>query len=247
MYFVDCGAGVGFLDGTTNLPPHNDRITLINQISGYAMTATGDDDTVDNYGAMIGSVNRGTGVNVFNEEAAALFDPGASVMLGMGNFLTNAGTMSQGAIWLCVNGVMDGTMRKIRWIPVLVAGAVCVSPADCAVAQQPLQQKATKSMPAAPKSSGAPTAAGSSAPADSSVPPQPVWTSRCSSDGRKAALLCEIEQSLYITKTGQLVASVNVKLPLDTRQPVMMIQLQVGLFLPGESISRSMKESPRHS
>jgi invasion protein IalB len=29
------------------------------------------------------------------------------------------------------------------------------------------------------------------------------------------------------------VASVNVKLPPDTRQPVMMIQLPVGLFLPG--------------
>ncbi|MGL5164342.1 MAG: invasion associated locus B family protein [Afipia sp.] len=33
-------------------------------------------------------------------------------------------------------------------------------------------------------------------------------------------------------KTGQLVASVNVKLPPDTRQPVLMIQLPVGLFLP---------------
>ncbi len=35
-----------------------------------------------------------------------------------------------------------------------------------------------------------------------------------------------------MTKTGQLVASVNVKLPAETRQPVMMIQLPVGLFLP---------------
>ncbi len=35
-----------------------------------------------------------------------------------------------------------------------------------------------------------------------------------------------------MTKTGQLVASVNVKLPPETRQPVMMIQLPVGLFLP---------------
>jgi invasion protein IalB len=46
-------------------------------------------------------------------------------------------------------------------------------------------------------------------------------------------LLCEIEQSLFITKTGQLVASVNIKIPPDTRLPVMMIQLPVGLFLPG--------------
>jgi len=71
------------------------------------------------------------------------------------------------------------------------------------------------------------------APTDGHAQPQSVWTSRCSSEGRKAALLCEIEQSLFITKTGQLVASVNVKLPPETRQPVMMIQLPVGLFLPG--------------
>lgn len=113
----------------------------------------------------------------------------------------------------------------------LVAGAFCIAFANPAAAQQQLQQKPTKPTPAAPKSAGGATAAG--APADGNVPPQPVWTSRCSSDGRKSALLCEMEQSLYITKTGQLVASINVKLPPDTRQPVMMIQLPVGLFLPG--------------
>lgn len=121
-------------------------------------------------------------------------------------------------------------MRKITRTLLLVVGASCMALANPAVAQQP-QQKTTKSAPA-PKSAGAPTAAGATAAADSSAQPQPVWTSRCASDGRKAALLCEIEQSLYITKTGQLVASVNVKLPPDTRQPVMMIQLPVGLFLP---------------
>jgi invasion protein IalB len=128
--------------------------------------------------------------------------------------------------------VMGGIMRKISWVLLLVAGTVCVASINRADAQQPSQQKATKPAPAAQKSTGAQPAASATAPADGSAQPQPVWTSRCASDGRKAALLCEIEQSLYITKTGQLVASVNVKLPPDTRQPVMMIQLPVGLFLP---------------
>jgi invasion protein IalB len=118
----------------------------------------------------------------------------------------------------------------MRALP-FVAGALCIALANPAVAQQP-QQKTTKSAPAAPKSAEAPTAAGTTVPADGSAQSQPVWMSRCSSDGRKATLLCEVEQSLYITKTGQLVASVNVKLPPDTRQPVMMVQLPVGLFLP---------------
>lgn len=125
-------------------------------------------------------------------------------------------------------------MRQITRTLLLVAGASCIALANPAIAQQP-QQKTTKSATAAPKSPGPSAATGAAAappPADGSAPPQPVWTSRCASDGRKAALLCEVEQSLYMTKTGQLVASVNVKLPPDTRQPVLMVQLPVGLFLP---------------
>lgn len=123
--------------------------------------------------------------------------------------------------------------KMTRFLPLVVSifGIVLM---QAAAAQQP-QQKQTKSS-ATSKSSAAPAAPAAVAqagPADGNAPPQPVWTSRCSSEGRKAALLCEIEQSLFITKTGQLVASVNVKLPADTRQPVMMIQLPVGLFLPG--------------
>ncbi|MEO8318653.1 MAG: invasion associated locus B family protein [Bradyrhizobium sp.] len=116
-------------------------------------------------------------------------------------------------------------IRKIVRIFLLVAGASCLVLVNPAVAQQ-AQHKATKAAPAALKPAGA------AASTDGSAQSQPVWTSRCASDGRQAALLCEMEQSLYMTKTGQLVASVNVKLPPDTRQPVMMIQLPVGLFLP---------------
>ena len=58
------------------------------------MTATSGNDTVDNYGTMIGSINLGAGVNAFNNRAGGLFDMGANVMLGTGNFLTNNGTMS---------------------------------------------------------------------------------------------------------------------------------------------------------
>ncbi|MDO8978103.1 MAG: invasion associated locus B family protein [Afipia sp.] len=113
--------------------------------------------------------------------------------------------------------------------------SICIALAHPAEAQQQPQQKLVKPAAAA-KSPAAPVATSAAAPAvaaDGNASPQPIWISRCSSDGRKAALLCEIEQSLFITKTGQLVASVNVKLPSETRQPVMMIQLPVGLFLPG--------------
>ena len=116
---------------------------------------------------------------------------------------------------------MDGMVRRIVRT-LVVAGASGMVFVNPAVAQQ-VQQKATKAAPAAPKPAETPAPAGAAAPADANAQSQPVWTSRCASDGRQAALFCEVEQSLYMTKTGQLVASVNVKLPPETRQPVMMI------------------------
>ena len=89
--------------------------------------------------------------------------------------------------------------RIVRTLVVAGAsGMVFVNPA---VAQQ-VQQKATKAAPAAPKPAETPAPAGAAAPADANAQSQPVWTSRCASDGRQAALFCEVEQSLYMTKTG---------------------------------------------
>ena len=71
------GAGVGFLDGATNLLTNRGTITSVNQIGGFAVTATGGNETVDNFGTMIGSVNLGAGANAFNNKSTALFNMGA--------------------------------------------------------------------------------------------------------------------------------------------------------------------------
>jgi len=123
-------------------------------------------------------------------------------------------------------------MSKVAQAFFLISGIAAMA-LPVAVQAQQQQHKQAKSAPKAAVPAAASGNTAQAAPTDGHAQPQPVWTSRCSSEGRKAALLCEIEQSLFITKTGQLVASVNVKLPPETRQPVMMIQLPVGLFLPG--------------
>jgi invasion protein IalB len=71
-------------------------------------------------------------------------------------------------------------------------------------------------------------------PANAQEPPkpQPGWISRCMSENRATAVDCTVEQTAVVTNTGQLVASVVVRVPHDTRQPVMLIQVPVGLFLP---------------
>lgn len=60
----------------------------------------------------------------------------------------------------------------------------------------------------------------------------PGWMARCSSASRDAPLECAIEQSAVLTKTGQLVVLVNVRVAGDSRAPIAFIQLPLGLNLP---------------
>jgi invasion protein IalB len=98
-------------------------------------------------------------------------------------------------------------------------------------AQQPAKSKArTGASAAAPAPDAAQTDAGGPAPA---APPQPGWAARCSSASRDAPLECAVEQTAVLQKTGQLIILVNIRVPSDTRVPVALVQLPLGLNLPG--------------
>lgn len=60
----------------------------------------------------------------------------------------------------------------------------------------------------------------------------PGWVARCTSASRDAPLECAMEQTAVLSKTGQLVVLVNIRIPGDTRAPVALIQLPLGLNLP---------------
>ena len=85
--------------------------------------------------------------------------------------------------------------------------------------------KAKNPQPAAP----GPTAAASDGAA---AAPPPGWIARCSSGSRSSSLECAIEQSAVLTKTGQLIVLVNIRVPAETRAPVALVQLPLGLNLP---------------
>jgi invasion protein IalB len=92
----------------------------------------------------------------------------------------------------------------------------------------------------APKSKNAPHAAQTTAtppaeatPAAAPASPPPGWAVRCTSASREAPLECAMEQTAVLTKTGQLIVLVNIRVPSDTRVPVAMVQLPLGLNLPG--------------
>ena len=78
----------------------------------------------------------------------------------------------------------------------------------------------------------APAPAAPAPPEGSSAAPPPGWISRCASEARQGALECVVEQTVFLSKTGQLIAAVTIRVPPDTRQPSLAVQVPVGLYLP---------------
>jgi invasion protein IalB len=99
-----------------------------------------------------------------------------------------------------------------------------------AQAQQPPKAKsAPRTAQSAPATPAAPAAA---EPAQA-PPSPPGWSVRCASASREAPLECAMEQNAVLSKTGQTVVSVNIRVPSDTHAPIFLVQLPLGLNLPG--------------
>jgi invasion protein IalB len=87
----------------------------------------------------------------------------------------------------------------------------------------------------APKAKSAPQATPQpqpAAPAESGAAPQPGWVVRCVSPSRDAPLECAMEETAVLTKTGQVVVMVNIRVAGDTHAPILLVQLPLGLNLP---------------
>jgi invasion protein IalB len=96
------------------------------------------------------------------------------------------------------------------------------------------QAPKAKSPPAAQAAPAAATPAATAAPAEAApaTPASPGWSARCSSASRGAPLECLIEQTAVLTKAGQLVVLIDIRVAADTHAPVAVIQLPLGLNLP---------------
>ena len=105
--------------------------------------------------------------------------------------------------------------------PAVVAALAVFAATGVSLAQQGHKAKGQ------PQTQATPTPSPSTTPA----PAQPGWAARCSSASRDAPLECAIEQNAILTKTGQLVVLVNIRVPGDTRAPIALVQLPLGLNL----------------
>ena len=108
-----------------------------------------------------------------------------------------------------------------------VAAIIVFGCAGLAAAQAPK----AKGPPAAPALQAAPSPSPQQ-PEAANAPPQPGWVARCASASRDAPLECAVEETAVLTKTGQLIVLVNIRVASDTRTPVALVQLPLGLNLP---------------
>lgn len=91
------------------------------------------------------------------------------------------------------------------------------------------QQGAKKS--AAPAPAAQPSPAPTQPQADGAAG-QSGWVVRCTSVSRDAPLECAMEQNAVLTKTGQTVVLINIRIAPDTRTPIALLQLPLGINLP---------------
>jgi len=113
---------------------------------------------------------------------------------------------------------------------VALATAAVLLSTGAAHAQQGAKKNAA---PAAPATQAAPSPAPTQPQAAAEgAPAQPGWIARCTSASRDAPLECAIEQNAVLTKTGQTIVLINIRIAPDTRTPVALLQLPLGLNLP---------------
>lgn len=124
-----------------------------------------------------------------------------------------------------------------RWLVLGLFGSSALSFSLPAHAQgKPAAQQganAAKSQAAqAPAAPAAPPNASGQQQAAPAANQSPGWIARCFSPARQSPLECTLEQQVIVQQTGQQISFVSIRVPGDTKQPVMMIQLPLGLYLP---------------
>jgi uncharacterized protein with beta-barrel porin domain len=103
------GAGVDLVGGSNNTLTNFGTVTAL---SGLAIQGDTGNNTINNFGTVVGNVILGSGTNAFNNMAGGLFNAGATVNLGAGNVLTNAGTLSPGGAGVIQTTALTGNMAQ---------------------------------------------------------------------------------------------------------------------------------------
>ncbi len=69
---------------------------------------------------------------------------------------------------------------------------------------------------------------------DQAKPPPENWATGCTAAGRGQPLDCSIAQRAVDSRNGRVVAMVRIRVPADTKSPVMLVQMPLGIYLPAK-------------
>lgn len=100
-------AGIQVYGGATNTVTVGAAATVSG--GSFAILGNTGNNTVNNFGTVIGNVALGSGTNAFNNLAGGVFDSGATVDLG-GGTLTNSGTLSPGGLGTVQTTALTGNL-----------------------------------------------------------------------------------------------------------------------------------------
>jgi len=103
-------AAVRFADGADNTVQNFSTIAAANGVAGTAIVGADGNETINNYGTIIGAVDLGAGQNAFNN--SGLFESGSAINLGAGNLLLNAGTLAVGGPGTYETTVLTGDFQQ---------------------------------------------------------------------------------------------------------------------------------------
>ncbi len=108
----------------------------------------------------------------------------------------------------------------------ILAAIASFGPIGFSLAQQAPKSKGPAQVTPAPAPASTPSGAPAATPQGS-----PGWAAHCNSVSRDAPLECAIEQNAVLTKTGQVLVLVVIRVPGDSRAPLAFVQLPLGLNL----------------
>ena len=99
-------SGLRFLDGRNNHLSNRGTVTTLAGVDGWAIRGGDGNEIIDNFGSIIGSVDLGEGIDAINNHAGASFQPGAQILLGESQALTNDGSFAPGGSGRTITTVM---------------------------------------------------------------------------------------------------------------------------------------------
>ena len=106
----DRGVAVWFSGGAINTFTNYGVVTTTEGVQGMGILSDDGDNTIDNYGVVVGNVDLGYGINSFTNHVDAIFAPGADVQLGgPSNWLSNFGTLIAGDMGYAQSVALNGS------------------------------------------------------------------------------------------------------------------------------------------